>query len=42
MTKPRSQYMNDATLYKILQEKKMGLPSSYQVTDAIGCVHKPA
>jgi hypothetical protein len=35
MTKKRTQYMPDSTLYAILQEKKMGLPSTYQLREAV-------
>lgn len=35
MTKKKTQYMSDSTLYAILQEKKMGLPSTYQLREAV-------
>lgn len=35
MTLPRTKYMPDSTLYAILQEKKMGLPSTYQLREAV-------
>jgi len=35
MTLPKTQYMPDSTLYAILQEKKMGLPSTYQLREAV-------
>ena len=35
LTKSRRKYMPDSTLYSILQEKKMGLPSTYQLREAV-------
>ena len=35
---PSSQYMSDAALLKILKEKQMGLPSTYQLREVSICV----
>jgi len=35
MRSSKTKYMTDATLFSILQEKKMGLPSTYQLREAV-------